>query len=140
MKASSPLVLSSLSLLIMSNSCHKQDEISPADLVTGHILRVEQTFDQQMANPRPRWVVDLAPLSVPGKANHPYAEAKVFGLGDTAVYRVGRTVQFHYQLVPYAQQTPWKTRYEYYNMAAVAPWTEPRPEIVVTDVQLPSGQ
>jgi hypothetical protein len=139
MKASFPLVLASLSLLTMSNSCHKEEEVAPSDLVTGRILRVEQTFDQQLANPRTRWVVDLAPLSLPGKANQLYAEAKVFGLGDTAVYRVGRTVQFHSQLVPYAQQTSWKTRYEYYNMAATAPWTEPRPEIVVTDVRLTSG-
>ncbi|NKI89458.1 hypothetical protein HBN54_002056 [Hymenobacter sp. 1B] len=73
---------------------------------------------------------------MPGQADRPYSEAKVFALGDTAVYRVGQTVQFHYQLVPYAQQTPWKTYYEYFNMAATVPWTEPRPEITVTDAQV----
>jgi len=141
MKAVPLLALAAVSLLTMSNSCSKAEDASPtADLTTGRILRLEQTFDQQLHNPQPRWVVDLSPLSLPGQANKPYQEAKVFALGDTAVYRVGKTVRFHYQLVPYAQQTPWKTYYEYFNMAAAAPWTEPRPEITITAAQVVAPQ
>ena len=121
-------------------SCHNQTVTpqEPAGWTMGRILRLDQTVDPQLHRPRPRWVMDLAPLSLPGQADRPYSEAKVFGLGDTAVYRVGRTVRVHYQLVPYAQQTPWKTYYEYFNMAAMPPWTEPRPEITVTDAQVSS--
>ena len=136
-KAISLLALATVGLLTICSGCQKEPAVSPAaGLTTGRILRLDQTFDEQLHHPRPRWVVDLAPLSLLGQADRPYSEAKVFALGDTAVYRVGRTVQFHYQLVPYTQQTPWKTYYEYFNMASMPPWTEPRPEITVTDAQV----
>lgn len=125
------------SSLLMSSGCQKAGEITPAaDLTTGRILRVEQTTDGQGQNSRLRWVVDIAPIMLPGRGNRLYPEAKVFTLSDTAVYRTGRMIRFHYQLVPYAQQTPWVTVAERFDMSAAGPWASMRPEITVTDAQV----
>lgn len=59
--------LAGLSLLAMSNSCEKSGDAAPASaLTTGRLVRTETTIDDQGQNPRPRWEIDVAPLSFPG--------------------------------------------------------------------------
>jgi hypothetical protein len=61
---------------------------------------------------------------------------KVFNLLDTVEYKPGRIVAFHYQLIPYDQQTPWRTWVEQHNMAPSPGGTDLLPEVIVSDIQL----
>ena len=65
-----------------------------------------------------------------------YQEVKVFNLSDTALYQVGRSIRFHHRLVPPAQHTPWRTPYEWYNMAAGMAWGDRLPELTLAEVEL----
>jgi hypothetical protein len=118
MKARQVFALAGISMLAMSNSCEKQSDAIP--LTTGRLVKTETTLDIHFANPRPRWVVDIAPLSLPGWKGNSYQQVKVFNLLDTVEYKPGRIVAFHYQLIPYDQQTPWRTWVEQHNIRASA--------------------
>lgn len=137
MKTARIVALAGISLLAMSNSCEKEGDAAPdANLATGQLVRTEITIDDQGQNPRPRWEIDVAPLSFPGLAGVQYQQVKAFNLPDTATYKTGRTIRFRYRLVPQAEHTPWRTAYERYNMAAAIAWGDRLPELALTDVQL----
>lgn len=134
--------LAGLSLLAMSNSCEKSGDAAPASVLTaGRLVRTEITVDDQGKNPRPRWEIEVAPLSFPGLTSPgggvmDYQVVKTFNLPDTAIYKAGRTVLFRYQLVPQAQHTPWRTLYERLNTATGIAWGDRLPELALSDVQL----
>ncbi|WP_126546799.1 hypothetical protein [Hymenobacter amundsenii] len=143
MKTIQLFALAGISVLAMSNSCATKDDISPNEpLIVGRIVRTETTVDAKSTNPRIRWVIDIAPLSLPGWAGHSYQQAKVFNLPDTISYKTGSMLTFHYRLIEEAQQTPWRTFYEWYNVAAQTqpPGAVPLPEIAIADVLLNSGK
>lgn len=117
-------------------ACQKQDATPNSELATGRLVRTEITIDDQGLNPRPRWEVDVAPLSFPGVVGIQYQQVKVFNLPDTATYKPGRYIQFRYQFVPEAQHTPWRTYYERMNWAAQMAWGDRLPELTLSDVQL----
>jgi len=120
-------------------SCHKQEDVSPSydsELVTGRIMQIVTTIDDQSNNPRPRWEVDVTPLSFPGVGNIPYQRVKVFSLPDTATYKAGRYIQFRYRLIPLNQHTPWKTLFEWVNTQMALVRTERLPELALSDVKL----
>jgi hypothetical protein len=140
MKAPHLLTLAGISLLTMSNSCRKEEVVSPSlELTTGRLVRIEMTSDAQYKNPRPRWIVDIAPDSLPGFRDKLYQQVKVFDLPDTAVYKAGRTITFHYHLVPYAQQSAWKTFVETHFLGPMPYWTLLLPELAISDVHLASS-
>lgn len=135
------LALAGTCLLLMSNGCEKEPAAPDNPLATGRIVRVEITVDSQGQNPRPRWEIDVAPLSFPGVApagvaEAPYQQVKAFDLPDTAAYKAGRVLQFRYRLVPLAQHTPWRTFYEQMNTAAGIAWGDRLPELALSDVRL----
>ena len=134
MKVVLRLALVGISLLAMSTSCEKQSDAIP--LVTGRLIKTETALDFHFANPRPRWVVDIAPLSLPGWKGISYQQVKAFNLPDTVEYKAGRTVTFHYQLVPYDQQTPWRTWVEQHKMAPSPDGIVVLPEVTISDIQL----
>jgi hypothetical protein len=138
MKATQLGALTAASLLAMSFGCRKEGDVSPStDVVTGRLLKTEITWDSNAQNPRPRWVVDITPQSLEGNwAGHFYQQAKVFNLPDTVVCRAGRLISFRYQVVPTAQQTPWKTALEWVNTQPAPAGAEPLAEITLSDVQL----
>lgn len=126
--------LAGIGMLAMSNSCSKESEVSPTPgVVTGRLLKVETTWDVYAQNPRPRWTIDLAPASLEGFNGVMYQQAKAFNLPANATYQVGQAVSFRYQLVPYAQQTPWKTSYEWYSARPMPAGDVALPEIIVSD-------
>ncbi|AMJ64038.1 hypothetical protein [Hymenobacter sp. PAMC 26628] len=134
MKAIPLLALATVSLLTVSSSCHKKEDVSPAsDLTSGRLVKLETTLDGTGQNPRPRWRIDVTPLSLAGYQGTLYQQVKTFSLPATADYQVGQTITFHYQLVPYAQQTPWKTQYEWLAVPAMPPGATALPEITLTD-------
>ena len=136
------VALAGISLLAMSNSCEKEGDAAPgSELATGRVVRTEITTDDQFKNPRPRWEIDVAPLSfpgltAPGAGAMEYQQVKVFNLPDTATYKAGRTIRFRYRLVPQNEHTPWRTFYERMNMAPGIAWGDRLPELALTDVQL----
>jgi len=136
MKATLLLTLATFSLLAMS-SCRKEGDAVPLnDVLTGRLLKVESTIDSKGLNPRPRWRVDISPLSLEGNwPGHSYTQAKAYNLPDTT-YKAGQVISFRYQVVPVAQQTPWKTLFEWDNTRAVPSGAEPLAEITCSDVQL----
>ncbi len=141
MKALQFLALTGIGLLTMSSSCEREDATPIVPLTTGRVVRIQITTDDQGQRPRPRWEIDVTPLSFPGlsvgsAAGEAFQHVKVFDLPDTAVYKAGRTLQFRYQLVPQAQHTPWRTAYERYNMAPGLAWGDRLPELSLTDVQV----
>jgi hypothetical protein len=134
MKTTLLLALATVSLLTMS-SCRKEGDASPkADLTSGRLVKQENTIDATGQITRPRWIIDLAPLSLAGYQGTLYSQVKVFTLPPNSAYQVGQTVSFHYQLVPYAQQTPWKTGYEWNGVPAMPPGATALPEITLSDV------
>lgn len=136
MKAVSLLALAIGSLLTISSGCRKDGDSSPTSALTsGRLVKLETTFDKSGQNPRPRWLIDLAPLSLAGYQGALYQQAKTFSLAATTNYQVGQTITFHYQLVPYEQQTPWKTNYERYAVPATPPGATALPEITLSDFQ-----
>jgi hypothetical protein len=118
MKAIQLFSLASLGLLTMSNSCEKGTTEDVTPLASGRIVRVETTIDDAGNNPRPRWEVNVTPMSFPGLNGVAYQEIKTFDLPDTAMYKVGSIIQFRYHLVSQEQHTPWRTQYEQFNTAA----------------------
>lgn len=130
--------LAAASLLATSFGCRKETDVLPsAVVVTGRLLKTETTWDSKAQNPRPRWIVDITPQSLEGNwPGHSYQRAKVFNLPDTVVCRAGRLISFQYQVVPAAQQTPWKTAYEWVNTQQAPAGAEPLAEITLSDVQL----
>jgi len=135
MKAVSLLALTTASLLTISSGCHKDGDASPtSDLTSGRLVKLETTIDGTGQNPRPRWRIDVAPLSLAGYQGTLYQQVKTFSLPATADYQEGQTITFHYQLVPYAQQTPWKTGYEWNAVPAMPPGTTAWPEITLSEV------
>lgn len=140
MKAVQFVTLTGISLLAMSSSCEKEAAVPSAPLATGRVVRIETTIDDQGQRPRPRWEIDVSPLSFPGlsgggSAGGTYQQVKAFDLPDTATYKAGRLIQFHYQLVPPAQHTPWRTAYERYNMAPLMARGDQLPELRLSDVR-----
>ncbi len=136
MKTTLLLALATASLLSLSSGCRKEDAASPASgLTRGRLVKQENTVDATGQLTRPRWIIDLAPLSLAGDHGTLYSQAKVFTLPPTSAYQVGQTVSFHYQLVPYAQQTPWKTGYEWNAVPAMAPGATALPEITLFDLR-----
>jgi hypothetical protein len=136
MKAVSLLALAIGSLLTISSGCRKDGDSSPTSALTsGRLVKLETTLDKPGQNPHPRWLIDLAPLSLAGYQGTLYQQAKTFSLPATADYQVGQTITFHYQLVPYEQQTPWKTGYEWNAVPATPPGATALPEITLSDVQ-----
>jgi len=104
----------------------------PAALTQGRIVRYEVAVDSLLRRPRVRGIVELAaPLTLPGANGRAYAQVKTFSLPDSTTYRVGRTIGFSYQPVPPAQQTPWRTRYEWLAMTAMPPGYVPHPEVTL---------
>jgi hypothetical protein len=121
-------------------ACQKQ-EISPAlaadpTLVSGQIVAVEKTTDVNLLNPRVRWAINLDPLTLPGWNGNLYPKAKTFTLPDTVNYKVGALIQFHYKLVPRAQETPWGTFYEWMAAQPIPPGYWANAEITLSDIQL----
>lgn len=136
MKAHQILALAGISLLAMSNSCEKEGDVSPtADLTIGRLVRMDMTIDNKGQNSRPRWVVDIAPVSLEGPGGKSYQQAKVFNLPDTATYKAGQVLTFHYQVVPSTQQTPWKTLFEWDNTQQGLVGTEPLAEISCSEIK-----
>ncbi|GAA4493205.1 hypothetical protein GCM10023172_01480 [Hymenobacter ginsengisoli] len=134
MKAVSLPALATASWLTISSGCQKGGDASPAsDLTSGRLVKVETTLDGTGQNPRPRWRIDVAPLSLAGYQGTLYQQVKTFSLPATADYQVGQTITFQYQLVPYAQQTPWKTGYEWNAVPAMPPGATALPEITLID-------
>ncbi|ALW85926.1 hypothetical protein AUC43_12960 [Hymenobacter sedentarius] len=130
-----------IGLLAMSSSCEKELATPSTPLATGRLVRLETTVDDRGQSPRPRWEVEVSPLSFPGLTaggvfGPAFQQVKVFDLPDTAVYRVGRSIQFRYRLVPQAQQTPWRTPYERYNTAPALAWGDRLPELILSEVEL----
>jgi hypothetical protein len=138
MKTTQVGALAAASLLAMSFSCRKEGDALPSPaVVTGRLLKTETTWDSNAQNPRPRWIVDITPQSLEGNwPGHLYQQAKVFNLPDTVVCRAGRLISFRYQVVPAAQQTPWKTAFEWVNTQQAPAGAEPLAEITLSDVQL----
>jgi hypothetical protein len=136
MKALYSFALVGTSLLAISSSCEKKVAAPSAPLVTGQLVRLETTVDAGGRRPQPRWGLEVSPLSFPGWAGAQYQEVKVFGLPDTITYRPGRSIQFRYQFVPQAQQTPWRTSYEWNHTAQIPAWGERVPELALSDVHL----
>lgn len=133
------LAFASVSTLAMSTSCSTKDDITPREsFVTGTVVKTEITVDAQSNNPRTRWIIAIAPLSLPGWQGKTYQQAKVFALPDTSSYKAGTTLTFHYRLIPEAQQTPWNTPYEWYSVPALTqpPGAVPLPEITISDVTI----
>ena len=132
-------MLTGISMVAMSNSCSTEGDASPSDsLITGRVVRTETTVDASSANPRTRWIIAIAPLSLPGWAGNSYQQAKVFNLLDTISYKTGTQFTFRYRLVAEAQQTPWKTPYERNSVPALTqpPGAVPLPEISVSDAAI----
>ena len=130
-----------IGLLAMSSSCEKEPAAPRTPLSTGRLVRLETTIDDRGQSPRPRWEVEVSPLSFPGLTEGgvfgpAFQQVKVFDLPDTATYRAGRAIRFRYRLVPQAQQTPWRTPYERYNMAPGLAWGDRLPELTLSDVEL----
>lgn len=126
-----------IGMLTVCSSCQQDQEASPTPLTTGRVVKIETTRDGQNLNPRPRWVIDVAPLSFEGNwPGHTYAQVKAFNLPDTSTYAAGKTISFHYQLVPVARQTPWKTAHEWHTMAPVPGGADPFAELMLSNVQL----
>jgi hypothetical protein len=138
MKTTLLLALVAISLLIMSSSCEQESPVMP--FTTGQLVKIETTVDDNFSQPRPRWVVKIAPLSLPGLRGVPYQQVKVFSLPDTVAYKAGQAIIFHYQLVPYEQQTRWHTWLERHNLAQEPQGADPLPEVQVTDMQLASSK
>lgn len=135
MKATALLALVTVGLLTSSSGCRKDVGASPASALTsGRLIKLETTIDDAGQNPRPRWLIDVAPMSLAGYLGALYQQAKTFTLPAGAAYHVGQTIPFRYQLVPYAQQTPWKAGYERSVFSAMAPGATALPEITLTDV------
>lgn len=136
MKANQILALAGISMLAMSNSCEKEGNVSPnPELTKGRVVRYETTYDTNLKNPRTRWIIDISPLSLAGSGGKLYQKAKTFTLPDTASYKAGTTLLFHYTLVPYAQQTPWKSSPELLGVPAAPYETELLPEITLSGLQ-----
>lgn len=119
----------------------KRTGYSQHPLATGRLVRVETAVDDRGQSPRPRWEVEVAPLSFPGRTaagvfGMEFQQVKVFDLPDTAVYQAGRSIRFRYQLVPQAQHTPWRTPYERYNTAQALAWGDRLPELTLSEVEL----
>ena len=124
-------------MLTMNNSCQQDKDASPPPLTTGQLVQIEITVDHNLRNSRPRWIVDVAPLSFEGNwPGHSYQQVKVFSLPDTTTYTAGKTIAFRYREVPVAQQAPWKTKYEWCNVAPAPGGAEPFAELILSDVQL----
>ena len=135
MKVIPLLALATMSLLTMSSSCRKEEDASPpSDLTSGRLVKQENTIDRTGQIPRPRWIIDLAPLALAGYQGILYQQVKVFNLPPNTTYHVGQTLAFQYQLVPYAQQTPWKTGYEWNAVPAQPPGATALPEITLSDL------
>lgn len=108
--------------------------VSP-ELVTARVVKYEVTVDSKKQNPRLRCILAISPLSLPGFQGVTYQRAKTFSLVDTTSYRAGSKVAFKYQLVPQAQQTPWRTTYEWYGVPATPYEGDLLPEITLSEVQ-----
>lgn len=136
--------MKSVLLLLLAGlafSCQKQN-VSPAPdatLTSGRIVALETTIDDQFKNPRPRWIIDISPITLLGWNGIGYQKAKTFSLPDTTTYKVGQTILFHYQLVERAKETPWQTGYERLSWQAIPPDYFVNPEITLSDVQLKKG-
>ena len=137
MKINQVLALAGISMLAMSNSCGSEGDVAPAALTTGRLVRVENTIDVAGLNPRPRWTIDIAPGSLPGYEGVMYHQVKVFNLpiADT-IYQAGQAFTFHYKLVPYDKQTPWRTGYEWHNARATVVGDDALPEITCSQVEV----
>jgi len=137
MKSTQILALVGISMLAMSNSCDKQSDISPTvALTTGRVIKRETTFDVKGLNPRPRWILDITPISLEGLAGKQFQQVKVFSLPDTSAIAAGQTISFQYQLVPYTQQTPWLTPGEALPTPMKALGAIPLPEIALTTLNV----
>lgn len=137
MKITQLLALAGISMLAMSNSCQKEDLTPELPVTTARVVKAEVTVDSDSRNPRTRWIINIAPLELPGWSGRPYQQARVFNLPDTVSYKAGTLFSFRYKLVPEAEQTPWKTLYEW--NAVPAP-TQPLgatafPELVLSDIK-----
>ena len=81
--------------------------------------------------------MDVTPLGFEGNwPGHSYPQVKAFNLPDTTTYKPGKTIAFHYQVVPFAQQTLWKTGYEWGSFAPPPVGAEAFAELVLSDVRL----
>ena len=134
MKTTRLLALAAASVLTLSSGCRKEGAPPEAELTSGRLVKQESTVDATGKITRPRWIIDLAPLSLPGYQGALYPQAKVFNLPPDAPYHPGQTLAFHYQLVPYGQQTPWKTGYEWNAVPAQPPGATALPEITLFDL------
>ncbi|WP_201987494.1 hypothetical protein [Hymenobacter rubidus] len=113
------------------------EELAPASLAKGQIVRYDLTYDALNHRPRMRWIVQLAyPLRMAGLDEQDYAQVKVFGLSDTTTFRVGTKFVFTYQTVPDARQTPWLTTYEWNAAESVSSGYAANPELIVDNVQV----
>lgn len=142
MKITQILALAGISMLVMSNSCQQEDVMPELPEATARVIRTEITVDGDSRNPRTRWVIDIAPLELPGWSGRPYQQAKVFNLPDTISYKTGTRFSFRYTVVKEAEQTPWRTPYEW---NAVPASTQPLgaigfPELVLSNVNANSSR
>jgi hypothetical protein len=131
------LAIAGSGLFAISTSCTKQEAAAPIGTVaTARIVGIETTVDGDFKHPRPRWTLDLSPIELPGWVGRSYQQVKIFTLPDTAAYKVGRTITFHYRLVPQAQETPWRTFGAWKSLAAYRTGTDALPEIITSDNEL----
>lgn len=133
--------LSTVGLLALALGGCQQSEIRPdlpAAVVAaqGQIVRYDLTYDEHNQHPQGRWIVQLAtPMRIKGWRNQEFTEVKVFTMPRSTRFRVGTTIRFTYKQVPQAQQTPWKTGYEWSSTQAYPPGYTPNPELVLAAVQ-----
>ncbi|WP_046245037.1 hypothetical protein [Hymenobacter terrenus] len=129
-----------LLLAVALGSCQQFNIGSGAAAIAlsrGQVVRYDITYDEHGANPRVRWIVQLAsPLRMRGWNDREYTQVKVFSLPDTAVFRPGVKFKFTYRLVPAAQQTAWETGYERSAVLNFPAGYLPNPELALADVQL----
>ncbi len=129
-------------MLAMSNSCQKEDLTPELPVATARVVKTEIAVDSDSKNPRTRWIINIAPLKLPGWSGQLYQQARVFNLPDTLSYKTGTLLSFRYKLVSEAEQTPWRTLYEW---NAVPAQTQPLgatafPELVLSDIKPTSSR
>ncbi len=56
--------LFSIGVLVTGSSCQRDPD--PTPLTRGRLVKTETTVDGNLRTPRPRWILDVAPLSFEG--------------------------------------------------------------------------
>jgi hypothetical protein len=126
-----------LSLLWLTAPTGKTSEHhdSQESLIRGRILRIEEVVDDEFKQTCFRWIIDVSPLRLPGFGERLYQQVKVFNLMNTKFYHPGVSISFNYKLVPYHQQTSFRSRYEWLATPAHPAGSIALPEIMLSNVK-----